>query len=108
MLTDKQTQTHLWTHGNGNTHRINELINTKAHKYGALTVLCLKVGKTKLRALVGDQELSVQGENHGFVLHVDHAANHVSLFPRMSKVAAACMQTSTLYKHEETNLKLPV
>ncbi len=68
---------------------------------GVLTVLCLKVSEAKLRALVSDQELPVQGENHGFILHVDHATDHVARFPRKSKVAAACMHASTLKKKDK-------
>lgn len=76
------------------TGRINEV----GLKYEALTILCLKVSEAKLGSFIGDQQFSVKGENHRFVLHVDHAANHVALFPRMSKVAAACMHTSSLEK----------
>lgn len=65
-------------------------------RLGPLTILCLKVSEAKLRPLVGDQKLSIQGENHGFVLHVDHATNHIAAFPRLPKVTAACMQASTL------------
>lgn len=63
---------------------------------GALTILSLKVSKAKLRALVGNQELSIQGENHGFILHVDHATDHVALFPGVAKIPAPCVHTSTL------------
>ncbi len=63
------------------------------------TVLCLKVSEAELRALVGDQKLSIQGENDRFVLHVDHATDHIALLPRMSKVTAACMHTPTLKKN---------
>lgn len=76
------------------TGRINEV----GLKYKALTILCLKVSEAKLGSFTGDQEFSVEGENHGFVLHVDHATNHVALFPRLSKVAAACMHTPSLEK----------
>lgn len=60
------------------------------------TLFCLKVSEAKLRALVGDEELSVQGENHGLVLHVDHATDHVALFPRVSEVAASCVHAPAL------------
>lgn len=80
---------------------MNELTPKFSGVDGALTVLCLKVSEAKLGALAGDQQLSVQGENHRFVLHVDHATDHVALFPRMSKVAAASVHTSTLQRKRE-------
>lgn len=85
---------------------MNELTLKFTGDNGALTVFCLKVSEAKLRALVGDQEFSVQGKNHGFVLHIDHATDYVTLFPRMSKVAAACMHTSALGKGKGRKTKL--
>ena len=86
-------------------HAQNKLMNQNLSSLedGALTIPCLKVSEAELRALVGDQELSIQGENHGFVLHIDHATDHIALFPWMSKVAAPCMHTSTL-KQKKTNI----
>lgn len=64
---------------------------------GFLTVLGIEVGETKLGTFGGDEDLSVQGENHGLVLHVDHASHNVPCMPAASEQTAARVQTVTLW-----------
>lgn len=66
-----------------------------------LTVLRLEVGKAELRALVGDEDLSVEGEDHRLVLHVDHTAHHVPRVPTPPKETTAHVQTLTLNIHTQ-------
>lgn len=69
-----------------------------------LTVLSVKVGEAQLRALGGDEDLSIEGEDHGLVLHVDHAAHHVPGVPAAAKQAAAHVQTVTLHAPQQEEL----
>ena len=62
----------------------------------SLTVLRLEVGKAELGALVCDQDLSIEGEDHGLVLHVAHAAHHVARVPTPAEETAAHVQPVTL------------
>lgn len=64
--------------------------------YCLFTIFSFKVSKAELRALVGDYDLSIQGEYHGFVLHVDHAAHHISFSPRPPKEMTAHMNPAAL------------
>lgn len=64
--------------------------------YCLLTIFSFKVSKAELRSLVGDYDLSIQGEYHGFVLHVDHAAHHISFIPRPPKEMTAHMNPAAL------------
>lgn len=82
---------------------MSELTQKLSRDYDVLTILCLKVCEAKLRSLVGDEKLSIHCENYGFVLHVDHATNDVSLFPGMSKVAAPCMHSLTLRNKKKSD-----
>ena len=61
-----------------------------------LTILRFKVGEAEFRALGGDEDFSIQGEDHGLVLHVDHAADHVSSMPAPPKQMSAHVQTMAL------------
>lgn len=61
-----------------------------------LTVLGIEVGEAELGTFGGDEDLSVQGENHGLVLHVDHASHHVPRVPAAPEQTAARVQTVTL------------
>lgn len=62
----------------------------------SLTVINVKVSETQLRALVGDQDFSIQGEDHGFVLQVDHTAHNVPRVPAAAEETAAHVEPVTL------------
>ena len=70
-----------------------------------LTVLCLKVSKAQLRAIVGDENFSIQSEDHGLVLHIDHTPDHITLAPAATKDTTSPVHTSTLRTapHKQTN-----
>lgn len=70
-----------------------------------LTILGLKVSEAELRAFACDQKFSIQGENHGLVLHVDHTPDHVPFLPWMSKVAAASVHPSALHDPTDTGIR---
>lgn len=50
-----------------------------------LTILSFKVSEAEFGALGGDEDLSIEGEDHGLVLHVDHTAHHVPSVPAPPK-----------------------
>lgn len=62
-----------------------------------LTVLGIEVGEAEFGTFGGDEDLSVQGENHGLILHVDHASHHVPSMPAAPEQAASRVQTVTLW-----------
>lgn len=61
-----------------------------------LTILSFKVSEAEFRSLGGDEDLSIKGEDHGLVLHVDHTAHHIPSMPAPPEQAAAHVQTVTL------------
>lgn len=69
----------------------------------SFTILGLKVGEAELGAGAGDEDFSIQGEDHGLVLHVDHTAHHVSRVPAAAKQAAAHVQTLALGFQKQTH-----
>lgn len=71
--------------------------SSQPHSYTLfLTILSFKVCEAEFRALGGDQDLPVQSEDHGLVLHVDHAAHHVPSMPTAPKQPAAHVQAVAL------------
>lgn len=61
-----------------------------------LTIFSLEVSEAKLRALVGDKDLSIESKDHGLILHVNHASHHVTLGPSSPKEVTAHVYPSTL------------
>lgn len=61
-----------------------------------LTIFSLKVSEAELRALVGDDYLSIESKDHGLIFHVNHASHHVALVPCSPKEVAAHVYPSAL------------
>lgn len=84
------------------------MVSTESHFTNTqfLTILRFKVGEAKFRAFGGDKYLSVEGEDHGFVLHVDHTANHIATVPGAPEQTAAQIQTVALCTCQEDRMKM--
>jgi len=61
-----------------------------------LTILSFKVSEAEFRALGCNQDLSIKSEDHGLVLHVDHAAHYIPSMPAAPKQSAAHVETVAL------------
>lgn len=61
-----------------------------------LTITDVEVGETKFRALVSDEDFSVEREDHGFVLHVDHTTHNVTRVPTATEEPTARVESMTL------------
>lgn len=83
------------------THTSGQHPHKQTHT--SFTILGLKVGEAELGAGAGDEDFSIQGEDHGLVLHVDHTAHHVSRVPAAAKQAAAHVQTLALGFQKQTH-----
>ena len=91
-----------YSQGGGPTGGSDKHSQSPELRGGPLTVLRLEVAEAELRALAGDEQLSVEGEDHGLVLHVDHAAHHVALAPRAAEVAAAHVHAPALGEQRDS------
>lgn len=58
---------------------------------GRFTILNLVISEGEFRALVGDQQLPIQCEDHRSIIQVNHTANHIPWLPCTSKIPAALM-----------------
>lgn len=74
----------------------------------ALTILSLKICEAQFGALICNKDFSIQGEDHRFILHIDHAADYIACVPGTTKEAAAHVQSVTLKMSHGFSFKIHI